>query len=122
LAFDWNEYRKLAEFLSKYNGSDFSVSAARRSAVSRAYFATYCCARNYACRKLSFVPANSSDDHTNLKNHLRNKNLNQWATDLDRLRQDRNACDYDSNSEIDVEAMVRSALRISNHLLGKFSK
>jgi hypothetical protein len=52
MSFDWREYLKLAQFLqtqiSSSNHSPGFVEACQRAAISRAYYAAFCTARNYA--------------------------------------------------------------------------
>jgi len=55
MAFDWREYFKLSQFLQG-QGVSFTQEAAFRCAVSRAYYAAFCHARNYARDRLGFSP------------------------------------------------------------------
>ena len=66
MGFDWREYLILAQFLQGHSEIKYSEEAARRAAVSRAYYAAYCHARNYARDKLNFVPERKGIDHGNL--------------------------------------------------------
>jgi hypothetical protein len=54
MPFDWREYLNLARQLAGLQGSDYSQEAVERSAVSRAYYAAFCWARNYAEKNLGF--------------------------------------------------------------------
>jgi RNA-splicing ligase RtcB len=54
MPFDWREYLNLARQLAGLQGSDYSQEAVERSAVSRAYYAAFCWARNYAEKNRGF--------------------------------------------------------------------
>jgi uncharacterized protein (UPF0332 family) len=77
------------------NAKGYSQEAAERSAVSRAYYAAFGCARNYAQNALGFTPQAGSEDHRRLREHFRQQGLLRLASDLNRLRAWRNACDYE---------------------------
>ena len=53
MAFDWNEYLKLAQALQQQN-----TEAAQRSAISRAYYAAFCLAQ----RKMDRQDADPAED------------------------------------------------------------
>jgi len=92
--FDWREYLELARELAGLRGSGYSQEAAERSAVSRAYYAAFCWARNYAKKNLGFKPKRDPTDHLRLRDHLQNQGYPELASDLNKLRGWRNACDY----------------------------
>jgi len=48
VSFDWEQYYDLAEWLLKHPGTAAPQEASLRSAVSRAYYAAFCPARNFA--------------------------------------------------------------------------
>lgn len=93
--FDWREYLELAKALAGMQTAGYSQEAAERSAVSRAYYAAFGCARNYAQNALGFTPQAGSEDHRRLREHFRQQGLLRLASDLNRLRAWRNACDYE---------------------------
>jgi len=93
--FDGREYLELAKALAGMQTAGYSQEAAERSAVSRAYYAAFGCARNYAQNALGFTPQAGSDDHRRLREHFRQQGLLRLASDLNRLRAWRNACDYE---------------------------
>lgn len=93
MSFDWREYFNLAQALVQ-NKAMFHNEAAVRSAVSRAYYAAYCYARNHACKKLGFVITKKSKDHGRLRDFFKSRNQIRIAKDLDELKQHRNRCDY----------------------------
>jgi len=93
--FVWREYLELAKALAGMQTAGYSQEAAERSAVSRAYYAAFGCARNYAQNALGFTPQAGSEDHRRLREHFRQQGLLRLASDLNRLRAWRNACDYE---------------------------
>ena len=97
MAFDWTEYLKIARFVQSQGNkrAQISAEAAQRCAVSRAYYAAFCYARNYARDNYKFQPHNKPDDHRNLQEFYVGISKNEVADALLRLRQWRNKCDYD---------------------------
>jgi uncharacterized protein (UPF0332 family) len=94
MAFDWREYFDLALLLREAEAR-FPQEAASRSAASRAYYAAFCCARNYACDRQMFMPKHDYKDHELVREHFRRQQMPKIARKLQRLRQWRNQCDYD---------------------------
>jgi uncharacterized protein (UPF0332 family) len=114
-AFDWLEYLELAKVLADMKGVESFQEAARRSAVSRAYFAAFCWARNYAGTKGGFKPRRDATVHKELRDYLANQGRRDIASALNRLRMWRNICDYeDEVSELDnlVSASLYEAKNI----------
>jgi hypothetical protein len=94
MPFNWHDYLDLARWLQTNTPPGVSIEAAGRAAVSRAYFAAFCYARNYARDYLGFVPRDDDSDHGRLRAHLRQKRRHATADRLDILRIRRNECDY----------------------------
>lgn len=110
--FDWRDYLSLARFLiqnASYSGTE---EAAQRSAVSRAYYATFCLTRAWAATKTAnpFHVARRSADHGALRDWLRRNGKHNEAQVLDQLRDWRNQCDYDDSPPLPLQAV--SALTI----------
>jgi uncharacterized protein (UPF0332 family) len=117
MGFDWKEYLILAQFLQGNNGIVYSEEAARRAAVSRAYYAAFCFARNYASNKLGFVPTGTGKDHGLLISwysvfEKTNPALSGISDNLNELRLWRNTCDYDDKPRIimNLNLLTKSAL------------
>ena len=116
MIFDWHEYLDIARFLhqnvDKYD--QITQESAYRSAISRAYFAAYCHARNYAQDKFGFIPKENSDDHAGVRKEFIRKGraFANIPPILDTLRHWRNECDYqdalDNTSEIVQDAIDKS--------------
>jgi hypothetical protein len=117
MAFNWTEYLTLAKFLQGDDRVSYSEEAARRAAVSRAYYAAFCSARNYACCHLSFPSSKKGKDHRDLIMHFKiiemiDPRISGIADNLAELRQWRNSCDYDDEMLVltDLSSLVKSAL------------
>lgn len=126
MPFDWTEYLRLARSL---NGDDEAVcgeEGRHRSAVSRAYYAAFCVARNYARDSLGFYPNYDTRDHADIRREYANaagrfdgeerKRVYLIPIQLDNLRQWRNNCDY-RDSHPNLPTTVRLALREAASLL-----
>lgn len=119
MAFDWQEYYELAKCLQGKTIATYSLEAAHRSAVSRAYYAAFCHARG--CARLNFVPKKSASDHRGVRQALTKSpdpQLRAISGTLDRLRKSRNLCDYDDDVT-DLSAMVSRALRDAQQVLNE---
>lgn len=98
MSFDWKQYLTLSRFLAGERGITFDREAAFRSAVSRAYYAAFCHARNYARDRHGFSPKGDVHDHHQLRLHFKNRaGFQRIAFGLDRLRQRRNSADYNDS-------------------------
>jgi hypothetical protein len=115
MRFDWRQYLELAKVLSK-NITAATLEATQRSSISRAYFAAFCCARNHARDTQGFIPTNTADDHWKLRAHYRAHKRREIATDLDRLRQWRNDCDY-VDSVSNLQTLQKSAIALASETL-----
>jgi uncharacterized protein (UPF0332 family) len=72
MAFDWRDFLDLAKTLIG-QGSNYSTEAASRTAVSRAYYAAFCWARNYAESQLEFQKRRTPEDHRELREYLKRR-------------------------------------------------
>lgn len=93
MPFNWKEYLSLALFLQG-RANNYSQEASFRCAASRAYYAAFCHARNYARDWHGFEPTYDYDDHKLVREDFRNWQMTNISDWLLRLRQWRNACDY----------------------------
>ncbi len=107
--FDWKEYLALAHSLRQHAAAGSNQEAALRSAVSRAYYAAFCHARNYARDRHGLKLSYTGDDHFRVKQHFSTRREKGVAVKLDLLRQCRNKCDYE-DSVADVATLLVSAL------------
>lgn len=110
--FDWREFLELANRLGGAYGTSVSVAlseAASRSAVSRAHYAAFCHARNYAQQNLGYVSRGTSADHAAVRQHYQMLGMTSVTDGLDRLRRWRNLCDY-QDSVRNLGTVVANAL------------
>ena len=98
MAFDWREYLTIAQYLQVQSSSEFSQEAAHRCAVSRAYYAAFCHARNYARDCQGFILTRDGNEHELVRSHFQHHGNMVVANDLSQLRLWRNRCDYHDNS------------------------
>ena len=116
MPFDWKEYLALAGFVSNQHGSGFSDEATKRCAISRAYYAAYCHARNHAHAKLGYIMLRSGQDHRGVREHYQSKGMNVIANKLGTLNQWRNNADYDEEL-IDNPNLLASTFSYATHIV-----
>lgn len=96
MSFDWSDYLELANELAPRPINAATQEAKLRCAISRAYYANYCKARNHLRDKEgAVIPAH--DAHRYVIDILLNstaRNLKDLGKDLNRLRIDRIKADY----------------------------
>jgi len=121
MEYEWKEFLELACFLAK---NKKYIEASKRSAVSRAYYSTFCYVRNYAKENLGFNPKNTAEDHRYLREYLRNmsienKKYKKWteiASYLDKLRRKRNNCDYSDTISGNLDEIVGVAIDLAKKI------
>jgi hypothetical protein len=115
MPFDWKGFLSFAHNLQQQAATLPEPEPLLRSAVSRAYFGTYCHARNYAKDYLKFNPREDADDHGRLRAHLKDRRRKGDADRLEQLRQLRNNADYLNDLPwTDAPATVVSALAFAD--------
>ena len=97
MAFAWAEYLSVAQFIHSQAPAGASQEALLRCAISRAYYAAFCHARNYARDRHGFVPRYNGDDHSLVRRHFSTRRERGVANKLDNLRDWRNICDYEDH-------------------------
>lgn len=117
MAFDWKEFLALARAVTGQSSSSYSVEASDRTAVSRAYYAAFCFARNCAKSKYGFLPSNRAKDHALLRDNIKQTHPGVDSR-LNRLRQWRNQCDYEDRVS-NVNSMVKQALSDASWIIQK---
>ncbi len=115
MAFSWEEFLNLAAHLA-LGGHGLHPEASSRSAVSRAYYAAYCYARNHARDNEGFVPTGTARDHVRLRDHFSLGQKTQLADDLEDLRIWRNDCDYE-DVVTNLPTLLKSALKRAKDVL-----
>ena len=116
--FDWYQYLVLAEYLYDNRDTFPDREACLRAAISKAYYAAFCSARNYARDFDRLVLDESAQDHGSVKRHYiraPDPKNRQVGNSLDRLRDSRNQADY--SDEIDkLEELAKSAISQSRQV------
>jgi uncharacterized protein (UPF0332 family) len=114
MVFDWTGYLLLAQELAKRRNDEGSL----RSAVSRAYYAAFCTARNRLLQEGEKIPK-TGEAHPIVWKKYRNsdqKHRKDIGIRGDRLRRSRNIADYDDEFP-DISKKVEEALANASHLL-----
>lgn len=114
MAFDWAEHLVLAEELAGRSTNEASL----RSAVSRAYYAAFCTARNRLLREGEDIPK-TGEAHITVWTRYREsdrKDRRDIGITGDRLRRTRNKADYDDDLS-DISPMVQDTVVKARHLL-----
>lgn len=88
-----------------------------RSAVSRAYYAAFCHARNHARDRHGLKLRYTGDDHLLVKQHFMTRRERGVAGKLDWLRQARNKCDYE-DAVADLATLLTTALQEAELVIG----
>lgn len=116
MAFDWGEFLDLADFLAGNEAARYTSEAASRSAISRAYYAAFCHARNHARTYLGYRPTGAAADHATLRRHFGRHGQFNVARRLDDLRTWRNLCDYEDTVE-NLPHILRGALAAAREVV-----
>jgi hypothetical protein len=122
MSFAWAEYLALAEALFRERGRFADEEACCRAAISRAYYAAFCAARNHA-RDSEGLPLPQRDTgriHQVIIDHYSRhqqspRRVIGWA--LSQLRRERNRADYDDRNMQRVVAVAQTALHQARQVL-----
>ncbi len=112
MAFDWCEFLHFAQATQGQSGVGYSAEAANRTAISRAYYASFHIALQYAQTYQGYQPVRTASEHSRLRDHFRQLG-GRWlsvAQALSILRVMRNQCDYDDQVP-GLEQLVATALQ-----------
>ncbi len=117
MAFSWEEYLDVARHLAA-DSTAFSDEAAKRCAISRAYYGAYCYARNWAEDNAGFKRSGEPDDHGRLVQQYRSIRKFDVASILTTLRERRNDCDYEDSipAALNATALIDNAQKLINTL------
>ena len=131
MRFDWSEYLNLAQELAATN-SDSSANrdAKLRSAITRAYYSTFCLARNYL-RDIEKDPRlfrknRDINEHQYVAKEFiyhptQLKNMIKIGENLSRLRELRNKADYE-DTIFNLQKEARNALVLAENIISALSK
>jgi uncharacterized protein (UPF0332 family) len=118
MSFDWPHYLDVAQELTEQakDAPPELQEAKYRAAISRAYYAVFGRARHY----LRSIDTIKEPEYINPHNYVRETFMNSQDRDrryiganLDRMREDRNAADYDLDSDrlTNLSARARTNLK-----------
>jgi uncharacterized protein (UPF0332 family) len=112
MSFDWLDYLRLAQFLTGVSKNSPGQEANFRAAVSRAYYAAFCKARNYLrdVDKDSQVTGTRDIHGYVLDQFMKSpdKIRGRIAINLERLRRYRNMADYDDTMTINQANVLKT--------------
>ena len=120
--FSWDQFIDIAQFLvqeTKKRDSDIPDEAAYRCAISRAYYAAFCCALEFAEDELGYNSEKKGADHTTLRNFMKvqkDDTMVKIAEKLDQLRGWRNTSDYNALKNIPL-IMAENAIRQAQEIV-----
>ncbi len=100
MSFLWREYLALAEALMRERATLASEEACCRAAISRAYYAAHCAARNHARDNEQLRLSRSGTDHGIVIRHYNNgpsTTHRRIGQSLRRMRIHRGKADYDDS-------------------------
>lgn len=119
MSFNWLEYFNLAQELTGQTVTPAGQEARLRAALSRAYYAAFCNARNHLRDREGHSPPVGGQVHAYVRDQFRNSpdpTRNQIGHDLNRLRIDRNKVDYD-DSVPGLGAMTTGDITLAQRVL-----
>lgn len=119
MSFDWTEYFVLAQDLAGQGVTSPTEEAKLRSAISRAYYAAFCKARNHLRDREGCSIPDTGEAHAKVRDIFRDspdKQRTRIGTELNRLREDRRKADYD-DSVNNLPNITTKALTECNKIL-----
>jgi len=120
MPFDWKEYLNISRYLYGDSSIKITREGSIRTAVSRAYYAAFCHAKNYAINKFSFKPSGYGSDHSAVRICYSKTRLSAVAKLLADLYGWRQQCDY--NDQVgDIESMCDSAIDRADEVFRKLT-
>lgn len=93
MIFDWSKYLDLASCITGEPAAD--AEASYRTAISRAYYAAFCTARDYVSKKNN--TSYNSDAHRRVRTDLEKAASQKLANQLRTIMDMRHKADYENN-------------------------
>ncbi len=122
MPFDWREYLGVSRYLKEKAGPGFSEEAAARAGISRAYYAAYISARNYAESKWGHLPQPGREtSHKDLRERFHLQGRLDVEEKLRELAQWRKKSDYDNESHANIRMMHENAIRRAEEVLNSLT-
>jgi len=116
MPFAWKDFLLVARHLEQIGVNHTNEEAFSRSAISRAYYAAFCHARNHARDHANLELRGTDQDHYLVKDHYKHRRASGIASKLDQLRQWRNKCDYEDAAG-DVSRTLEAAFRQAESII-----
>lgn len=114
--FSWNDYLEFAKYIKENSIQSISEEANYRVGISRAYYAAYNCATNYAQESNFQLPGDKSEWHREIPKSLKSNSSTQGlGLKLGKLRQKRNKADYHAEQEIKKRELT-TCISWANHI------
>lgn len=119
MSFDWNGYLTIAKKLKVSTDAatqNNNTEALQRTAVSRAYYAMYHLAEDFAKANFGYVPSQNghnqyhSDIRTEYKKQSNNPSHQEVGKILFQLHKARRDCDYEADGIGNVKSLLGSAI------------
>ena len=118
MPFNWREYLGVSRFLIGKSGNDFSEEAAARAGISRAYYAAYISARNYAESQWGYQPQPGREtSHRDLRDKFHIEGRLEVEEKLRELAQWRKKSDYENEFHTNISRMHTNAIRRAEEVL-----
>lgn len=116
MPFRWADYLTLARSILAQAPAG-GEEACQRSAISRAYYAAFCHARNYARDRHAFVPRYDNSDHRGIRQYLQPHRVGRRVCpQLARLMTWRQQCDYDDHVE-GLSSLAAQAIQYAEEII-----
>lgn len=118
MSFDWTHYLHLAQELTGDNAIPSDEEAKLRSAISRAYYAVHCAARNLARQKDNYTKPRFDPHQALIKHFLESPHRDRKSIGihLQRLRDNRVKADYE-NQVRDLVFMSKTSIQFAQAAL-----
>ncbi len=124
MSFDWSEYLHLAQELAGQPATVAGEEARLRAAVSRAYYAAFCQARNYLRDKEGHSLPQGSEVHKFVYEKFQKSSDSvrvQIGLNLNRLRIERNKVDYDDTVP-GLSKLTHNCIELARRVLQSLSQ
>jgi len=124
MSFDWTEYLNLAQDLAGQKVAPPTKEAKSRSAISRAYYAAFCKARNHLRDKEGCLIPCTGDAHRIVRDTFKDSpdsRRKKIGVNLNRLREDRRKADYDDSMK-SLPDITRIALIKSDQIVTELDR
>jgi len=120
MSFNWVDFLALADTLVRDPSSPGPEEASLRSAISRAYYAAFCSARNFARDSENLALEHTARDHQLVRYHFQgasDRTHRKIGLNLNRLRNNRNKADYDDTLVDRPVSLAQSSVAVARNVL-----